>query len=78
MDWFDLLAVSGTLKSPHSSKASVLQLPAFFMVQFSRRYMTNGQTKALTLWTFVGKVMSLLFNALSRIVRAFLPAVSVF
>ena len=64
MDWFDLLAVQGTLKSllwHHSSKASILQCSAFFMVQFSHPYMTTGKTIALTRWTFVGKVMSLLF-----------------
>ena len=76
MDWLDLLAVQGTLKSllqHHSSKASVLQCSAFFMVQLSHPYMTNGKTIALTIWTFVGKVMSLLFNMLSRFVIAFLP-----
>ena len=76
MDWLDLLAVQGTLKSllqHHSSKASVLQCSAFFMVQLSHPYMTNGKTIALTIWTFVGKVMSLLFNILSRFVIAFLP-----
>ena len=74
MDWFDLHAVQGTLKSlqHHSSKASVLQCPAFFMVQFSHPYMTTGKTIALTLQTFVGKVMSLIFNMLSRLVIAFL------
>ena len=64
MDWFDLLAVQGTLKSllwHHSSKASILQCSAFFMVHFSHPYMTTGKTIALTRWTFVGKVMSLLF-----------------
>ena len=67
MDWLDLLAVQGTLKSllqHHSSKASVLQCSAFFIVQFSHPYMTTGKTIALTRWTFVGKVMSLLFNML--------------
>ena len=76
IDWFDLLAVQGTLKSLlqyHSSKASVLQCSAFFMVQLSHLYMTTGKTIALTIWTFVGKVMSLLFNMLSRFVIAFLP-----
>ena len=67
MDWFDLLAVQGTLKSllqPHSSKASVLQCSAFFTVQLSHPYMTTGKTIALTRWTLVGKVMSLLLNML--------------
>ena len=76
MDWLDLLAVQGTLKSLlqyHSSKASVLQLSAFFMVQLSHPYMTTGKTIALTRQTFVGKVMSLLFNMLSRLVITFLP-----
>src|SRR5574337_742085 len=76
MDWFDLLAVQGTLKSlpqHHSSKASVLQCSAFFMVQLSHPYMTIGKTIALTIWTFVGKVMSLPLNMLSRSVTAFLP-----
>ena len=76
IDWFDLLAVQRTLKSlfqHHSSKASVLQCSAFFMVQLSYPYMTTGKTIALTRWTFVGKVMSLLFNMLSRLVIAFLP-----
>ena len=71
IDWFDLLAVQGTLKSLHqchSSKAS-----AFFIVQLSHLYMTTGKTIALTRWTFVSKVMSLLFNTLSRLVIAFLP-----
>ena len=74
-DWFDLLAVQGTRKSflqHHSSKASILQHSAFFMVQFSHPYMTTGKTIALTIWTFVGKVMSLLFNTLCRFVIAFL------
>ena len=69
MDWLDLLAVQGTLKSllqHHSSKASVLQHSAFFIVQLSHPYMTTGRTIALTRWTFVDKVMSLLFNMLSR------------
>ena len=81
MDWLDLLAVQGTLKSllqHHSSKASVLQCLAFFMVQLSHSYMTTGKMIALTRWTFVGKVMSLLFNMLSRLVIAFLPKSSVF
>ena len=76
MDWFDLLAVQGTLKSlhqHHSSKVSILWSPVFFMVQFSQPYMTTGKTIALTRKTFVGKVMSLLFNMLSRLVIAFLP-----
>ena len=75
--WFDLLAVQGTLKSllqHHSLKASILQPSAFFMVQFSYPYMTTGKIIALTIWTFVGKVMSLLFNMLSRFVVAFLPS----
>ena len=72
----DLLAVQGTLKSllqHHSSKASILRHSAFFTVQLSRPYMTNGKTIALTRWNFVGKVMSLLFNMLSRLVITFLP-----
>ena len=76
MDWLDLLAVQGTLKSllqHHSSKASILWLSAFFIVQLSHSYMTTGKTIALTRWTFVGKAMSLLFNVLSRLVIAFLP-----
>ena len=76
MDWLDLLAVQGTLKSllqHHSSKASILQRSAFFMVQFSLQYMTTGKTVVLTIWTFFGKVMSLLFSMLSRFVIAFLP-----
>ena len=71
MDWFDLFAVQGTLKSllqHHSSKASILWRSAFFMVQLSHPYMATGKTTALTRWTFVGKVMSLLFNMLSRLV----------
>ena len=74
MDWLDLLAVQGTLKSlqHHSSKASILQRSAFFTVQLSHSYMTTGKTVALIRWTFVGKVMSLLFNMLSRLVIAFL------
>ena len=74
MDWMDLLAVQGTLKSlpqHHSSKASILQCSAFFIVQLSHPYMTTGKTIALTGRTFVGKVMSLLFNMLSRLVRKF-------
>ena len=75
MDWLDLLAVQGTLKSlqHHSSKASILRRSAFFTVQLSHPYMTTGKTIALTRWTFVGKVMSLLFNMLSRLVITFLP-----
>ena len=76
MDWFDLLAVQGILKSilqHHSSKASILQRSGFFMVHFSYPYMTTGKTIALTKRTFVGRVMSLLFNMLSRLVVAFLP-----
>ena len=76
MDWLDLLAVQGTLKSllqHHSSKASILLCSAFFIVQLSHPYMTNAKTIALTRWTFVGKVMSLLFNMLSRWVITFLP-----
>ena len=76
MDWLDLLAVQGTLKSllqHHSSKASILQLSAFSTVQLSHPYMTTGKTIALTRWTFVGKVTSLLFSMLSRLVIAFLP-----
>ena len=75
MDWLDLLAVQGTLKSllQHNSKASNLQHSAFFTVQLSHPYMTTGKTIALTRQTFVGKVMSLLFNMLSRLVITFLP-----
>ena len=76
MDWLDLLAVQGTLKSllqHHSSKASILQRSAFFTVQLSHPYMTTGKTIALTRQTFVGKVISLLFNMLSRLVITFLP-----
>ena len=76
MDWFNLLAVQGTLKSllqHHSSKASILQCSAFFTVQFSHPFMTTGKTIALTRWTFVGKVMSLLLNMLSSLVITFLP-----
>ena len=76
MDWLDLLAVQGILKSllqHHSSKASMLRCSAFFTVQLSHPYMTTGETIALTKWTFVGKVMSLLFNMLSRLIITFLP-----
>ena len=76
MDWLDLLAVQGTLKSlvqHHSSKASILWHSAFFMVQLSHPYMTTGKTIVLTRWIFVGKVMSMLFNILSRLVIDFLP-----
>ena len=76
MDWLDLLAFQGTLKSllqHHSSKASILQCSAFFIVQLARPYMTTGKTIALTRWTFVHKVTSLLFNMLSRLVITFLP-----
>ena len=76
MDWLDLLVVQGTLKSlpqHHSSKASILRHSAFFIVQLSHLYMTTGKTIALTRWTFVGKIMSLLFNRLSRLVITFLP-----
>ena len=76
MDWFDFLAVQGTLKSllqHHSPKASVLRHSAFFIVQLSQAHMTTEKTIALTRWTFVGKVMSLLFNMLSRLVITFLP-----
>ena len=76
MDWLDLLAVQGTLKSlfqHHSSKASVLQHSAFFIVQLSYPYMTTGKTIALTRWTFIDKIISLLFNVLSRLVITFLP-----
>ena len=75
MDWLNLLAIQGTLKSfpqNHSSKASILWHSAFFTVQLSHPYMTTGKTIALTRWTFVGKVMSLLLNTLSRFVKAFL------
>ena len=77
MDWLHLLAAQGTLKSliqHHSSKTSVLQCSAFFIVQLSHPYMTIGKSIALTRWTFVGKVMSLLFNKLSRLVITFLPS----
>ena len=76
IDWLDLLPVQGTLKSLlqyHSSKASILQCSALFIIQLSHPYMTTGKTIVLTRWTFVGKVMSLLFNKLSRLVIAFLP-----
>ena len=76
MDWLDVLAVQGTLKSllqHHRSKASVLQCSAFFTAQLSHPYMTTGKTIALTRWTFVGKVMSLFLNMLSRLVMTFLP-----
>ena len=76
INWFDLLAVQGILTSllqHHSSKALILRLSAFFIVQLSHPYMTTGKTIALTRWTFVGKVMSLLFNILSRLVITFLP-----
>ena len=76
MDWLDLLAVQGTLKSlfqHHSSKASILWCSAFFIVQLSHPYMTMGKTVALTRWTFVDKIMSLLFNMLSSLVITFLP-----
>ena len=76
IDWLDLLPVQGTLKrllQHHSSKASILQHSAFFIVQLSHPYMTTGKTIALTRWTFVDKVMSLLFNMLSRLVTTFLP-----
>ena len=76
MDWLDLLAVQGTLKSllhHHSSKASIPQHSAFFIVQLSHPYMTTGKNIALTRWTSVGKAMSLLFNMLSRLIITFLP-----
>ena len=76
MDWLDLPAVQGTLKSllrHHSSKASILRCSAFFTIQLSHPYMTTGKTIPLTRWTFVGKVMSLFFNMLSRFVIVFLP-----
>ena len=81
IDWLDLFAVQGTLRSllqHHSSKASMLQRSAFFRVQLSHQHMTTGETIALTIWTFVGKVMSLLLNMLSRLVITFLQGVSVF
>ena len=76
MDWLDLLTVQGTLKSLlqyHSSKASIYRCSAFFTVQLSHPYKTTGKTRALTRWTFVGKVISLLLNMLSRLVITFLP-----
>ena len=76
IDWFDLTAIQGTLKNllqHHSLKASILRCSAFFMVQLSHPYMTTRKTTVLTIWTFVNKVMSLLFNMLSRFVIAFLP-----
>ena len=81
MDWLDLLAVQGTLKSllqHHSTKASILRCSAFFIVQLSHPYMTTGKTIALTRRTFVGKVTSLLFNMLSRLVMTFLPRSKIF
>ena len=81
IDWLDLPVVQGTLKSllqHHSSKASILQRSAFFIVQLSHPYMTTGKTIALNRWTFVSKVMSLLFNMLSRLVIAFLPSSKLF
>ena len=81
MDWFDILAVQGTLKSlfqQHSSKASIICHSALFMVQVLHPYMTTGKTIALTRWTFVSKVTSLLFNTLSRFVIAFLPRIKCF
>ena len=77
MDWLDLIAAQGTLKGllqHHSSKASILWCSAFFVVQLSHPYVTTGRTIALTRWTTVGKIMSLLFNMLSRLVIAFLPS----
>ena len=76
IDWFELLAVQGTLESllqHHNLKTSILQCSAFFMIWLSHPYMTTGKTVALTIWTFVSKEMSLLFNMLSRFVTAFLP-----
>ena len=76
MDWLDLLSAQGTVKSllqHYSSKASILRCSAFFIIQLSHPYMTTGKTVALTIWTFVGKVMSLLSNTLSRFAIAFLP-----
>ena len=81
IDWFDLLAVQETLKSllqHHSSKASILRCSAFLIVQLSHPYMTTGKTIALTRWTLVGKVMSLLFNTRSRLIITFLPRRSIF
>ena len=81
MDWLDILAVQGTLKSlvqHHSSIASILWHSAFFIIQLSHPYMTTAKTTALTRWTFVGKVMSLLFNMLSRLVITFFQGASIF
>ena len=81
MDWLDLLAVQGTLKSllqHHSSKASILLHSAFFIVQLSHPYMTTGKTITLSRWTFVGKAMPLFFNMLSRLVMTFLSRISIF
>ena len=81
MDWLDLLAVQGTFKSclqHHSSKASILRCSAFFIVQLSHPYVTTGKTIALTLWTFVDKVMSMLFNMLSSLVILFFQGISIF
>ena len=81
IDWFDLLAVQGTLKrllQCHSSKASILRHSVFFIVQLSHPYMTTGKTIALTRWTFVDKVMSLVFNMLSRLVISFLKKIWMF
>ena len=81
MDWLDFLAIQGTLKSllqHHSSKASILRCSAFYTVQLSHTYMTTGKTIALTRWTFVGKVMSLVFNMLSRLVITSFQGLSVF
>ena len=73
IDWFDLLAIQGTLQEPSPTSASILQCSAFFIGQFSHLYMTTGKNIALTRWTFVGKVVSLLFNMLSTLVIALLP-----
>ena len=81
IDWFEILAVQGILKSllqHHNLKASILQYSAFFIVLFSHQYMTTRKTIALTIWTFVSKVMSLLFNTLSRFVIAYLPSHRIF
>ena len=81
IDWLDVLAVQGTLKSliqHHSSKGSILRCSAFFIVQLSHPYMTTGKTIALTRWTFIGKVMSLIFNMLSRLVKLYFQGASVF
>ena len=81
MDWLDLLAVQGTLKSllqHHSSKASIISCSAFFIVQLSHPYMTTGKTIAFTRWTFVDKVMSLLFSMLSRLIKLFFQGIIVF